>query len=185
MWTDHGPVCCVAYDRPFSEFASVGPAVELNGGARLARRFQVYAFYERAWLGSGSLEHEFGGQQGASTSAYGAGARFATHPDSWGLVVEMNVGYRTFEAEWENGTRLTPSDDLFSTRVGFGTEWRLNRATTVALMLVWGGGAFKDVTWTFADGSQADALGAFDTNGSYAPLGLQLAAHWDVFGSQN
>lgn len=185
MWTDQFSVCCSFSDRPFADFASAGPSIELDVGARFGRRYQVFAFYEHAWLGSGGLEDEFGGQRGAATSVYGAGVRFNTHPDKIGLLVEMNIGYRTFEAEWENGTRLTASDDLFSTRLGVGAEWRLSRATTVELLLVLGGGVFKDIEWTFADGSKTDALGAFDSYGSYAPIGVQLGAHWDVIRSDD
>lgn len=185
MWTDQTSVCCGFSERSFSEFASAGPSLEINAGARLGRIYQLFAFYEHAWLGSGTLDDEFGGQLGAVTSAYGAGGRLTINPHTWGMIFELHLAYRTFETEWENGTRLTASDDLVSTRLGFGVEWRLNRTTTLELLALVGSGILSDVTWTFADGSKADALGAFDTYGHYAPVALQLGVHWDVFGSQD
>lgn len=188
MWLDGEPVvdlCCTESVRPFSEFAGPGPSLGFDIGVRFARHYQAFAFGEHAWLSSGSLEDDFGGQTSASTSMFGGGFRFSTHPDTIGLLVEISLGYRTFEAEWESGTRLTAGDDLFSTRLGFGVEWRINPLTTLELLLIVGGGAFTDVEWTFADGTKRSALTGYDRYGQYIPFSLQLASHWDVISSDD
>lgn len=188
MWIDGEPLddlCCVESVRPFSEFAGPGPSLGLDLGVRFARHYQAFAFWERAWLSSGGLEDAFGGQKNTSTSMFGGGFRFSTHPDAIGMVVELSLGYRTFEAEWESGTQLTASDDLFSTRLGFGVEWRINRLTTAELLLMVGGGAFTDVKWNFADGTSRDALTGYDRYGQYIPFGIQFASHWDVISSDD
>lgn len=188
MWLDGEPigdVCCAETVRPFSEFAGTGPSLGFDLGVRFARHYQAFAFWEHGWLSSGTLEDAFGGQSGATTSMFGGGFRFSTHPDAIGMVVEIAVGYRTFEAEWKHGTRLTASDDLFSTRIGFGVEWRINRLTSLELLLMAGGGAFTDVEWKFADGTTRNALTGYDRYGQYIPFGIQLASHWDVISSDD
>lgn len=188
MWLDGEPIddmCCIETVRPFTEFAGPGPSLGLDVGVRFGRHYQGFAFWERTWLGSGALENQFGGQKSASTQMIGAGFRFSTHPDAIGMLVEIAIGYRTFEAKWQSGTRLTASDDLFSTRLGFGVEWRVQKRTTVEALIMVGGGAFTDVKWQFADGTTRDALTSYDRYGQYIPFGLQVAAHWDVIASKD
>ncbi len=123
MWTDREPddfFCCKQNPRPFSEFASPGPGVGVDLGARFGRNYQAFAFGEHAFLGGGPLKDEFGGQKSVTTTIVGAGVRFSTHPDSIGFLIEMSLGYRWFEAKWNDGTKLTANDDLFSTRLGVG-----------------------------------------------------------------
>lgn len=188
MWLDGQPVgelCCVDSVRPFGEFAGPGPSLGLDAGVRFGRHYQAFLFWERAWLSSGALHGAFGGQEGAISSMFGGGFRFNTHPDALGMILELGLGYRTFEAEWQSGTRLAAADDLFSTRVGFGAGWRLNELYTIELLALIGGGSFTDIEWTFADGSKQDALTAYDRYGQYIPLGIQFAFHWDVVGSDD
>lgn len=188
MWLDGEPVgdvCCVETVRPFTEFAGAGPSLGLDLGVRFGRHYQGFAFWERTWLGAGALDDAFGGQKSASTQMIGGGFRFSTHPDAIGMLVEIAIGYRTFQAKWQSGTRLTAADDLFSTRLGFGVEWRVQKRTTVEALVMVGGGAFTDVKWHFADGTSRDALTSYDRYGQYIPFGLQVAAHWDVIASKD
>jgi hypothetical protein len=187
-WLDGLPVgdlCCVESARPFAEFASTGPSLGAEAGVRFGRHYQGFAYWEHAWLGAGTLGDAFGGQTGANSSVFGGGFRFNTHPDHIGMVVEISLGYRTFEAEWQNGTRLTASDDLFSTQLGFGAAWRINRYTSLELLLRIGGGSLTDIQWRFADGTTENALSVSDRYGQYIPFGIQLASHWDVIRSDD
>lgn len=187
-WLDGLPVgdlCCVESARPFAEFASTGPSLGVEAGVRFGRHYQGFAYWEHAWLGAGTLGDAFGGQTGANSSVFGGGFRFNTHPDHIGMVLEISLGYRTFEAEWQNGTRLTASDDLFSTQLGFGAAWRINRYTSLELLLRIGGGSLTDIQWRFADGTTENALSASDRYGQYIPFGIQLASHWDVIRSDD
>ncbi len=187
-WLDGEPLndlCCIESARPLAEFASAGPSLGVEAGVRFGRHYQGFAFWEHAWLGSGTLENAFGGQDGADTTVFGGGFRFNTHPDGIGMVVEISLGYRTFEAQWNNGTRLTASDDLFSTQLGFGAAWRVNPYTSLELLLRIGGGALTDIKWRFADGTTENAVSRYDRYGQYIPFGLQLASHWDIVRSDD
>lgn len=188
MWTDREPVdyyCCSQNPRPFSEFATAGPGLGIDVGARFARSYQAFAFGEYTFLGAGPLEDAFGGQESATTSMFGIGVRFATHPDSLGFLIEMSLGYRSFEATWKDGTKLSANDDLFSTRFGVGGIWQINGNTSVEVMFVLGGGSFTDIEWTFADGSKAGALSGYDDRGQYIPIGFQAGVHWDIVRSKD
>lgn len=187
-WLDGEPIndlCCIESSRPLAEFASAGPSLGIEAGVRFGRHYQGFAYWEHGWLGSGTLENAFGGQQGADTTIFGGGFRFNTHPDSIGMVVEISLGYRTFEAQWSNGTKLTASDDLFSTQLGFGAAWRVNPYTSLELLLRIGGGALTDIQWRFADGTTENALSRYDRYGQYIPFGIQLASHWDIIRSDD
>lgn len=188
MWTDREPedyYCCTQNPRPFSEFATPGPGLELDVGMRFARNYQVFAFGEYAFLGAGPLDDAFGGQGTTTTSVFGLGVRFSTHPDSLGFLIEMSLGYRSFEATWKDGTKLSANDDLFSTRLGIGGIWQVNDNMSVDLLFVLGGGSFTDIEWTFADGSSSGALSGYDDRGQYIPLGFQLGVHWDIVRSKD
>jgi hypothetical protein len=188
MWTDRNWVnryCCSQNPRPFSEFASAGPGLGVDVGARFGRNYQAFAFGEYAFLAAGPLEDAFGGQESTRTSIFGLGVRFSTHPDSVGFLIEMSLGYRSFEAKWKDGTKLTANDDLFSTRLGVGGIWQINKTTSVDVLFVLGGGAFTDVEWTFASGDDASALQGYDDRGQYIPLGFQVGVHWDLISSKD
>jgi hypothetical protein len=183
MWTDREPdgyYCCRQNPRPFSEFAAPGPGIGVDVGARFARNYHAFAFGEYSFLGAGPLEGEFGGQESVRTSIFGVGVRFSTHPDSIGFLIEMSVGYRNFEAQWKDGTTLRANDDLFSTRLGIGGVWQVNKNTSVEIMMLVGGGAFTDVEWTFPNGDNSSALSGYDDRGQYIPLGFQAGIHWDI-----
>jgi hypothetical protein len=188
MWTDTEFVdqyCCSQSPRPFSEFASAGPGLGVDIGARFARNYQAFVFGEYTFLSAGPLENEFGGQDSVTTSIVGLGVRFSTHPDSLGFLIEMSLGYRSFRAEWKDGTTLTANDDIFSTRLGIGGIWQINPSTSLELLIVLGGGSFTDVEWTFADGDTASALIGYDERGQYIPLGFQVGVHWDIISSKD
>jgi hypothetical protein len=193
LWQDGqtaGGLCCVYFNRGFDDFASSGPMLELDIGARLDRNYNVFGLWEWGLLGDGDeLGDEFGGQDTARTHFLGVGLRFSTDPSRTGLLVEMALGWRHFSATWNNGTAFEATDDFFNTRIGLGLDLRINQQFSISPMLTFGGGVFGDAKWTFADGSSAGAFSPFlttpvDQGGQHMPVTLQIGIHHDAFGSK-
>jgi hypothetical protein len=165
--------------RSFADYASPGPSGELDVGARLGRRYNLFGLWEHATLGTGSLDDKaFGGQARGSTNLYGVGLRFSTDPADVGFLMEIALGVRDFHAHWDDGTTLALTD-AFDARVGIGADVRINRCFALSPMLVLGGGSFNRGHWSGPAGSQ----GAFDTldqPGQYGTLKLEVGAHFDV-----
>jgi hypothetical protein len=167
--------------RLFSAYASPGPAAEVDLGARLGRRYNVFALWEHASLGTGNLDPDsFGGQQRGATNLYGVGFRFSTQPDTVGFLLEIGVGYRTFDAYWADGTQLSLRDTFFDGRIGLGADIRVNKWLSLSPMVVFGGGAFTSGEFSGPSVS-GNAYTPFDQEGQYGTLALQLGAHADVF----
>jgi hypothetical protein len=159
--------------------------LEVDVGARIARNYVVFALLEYASLGAGdTLENEFGGQSRGSTQAIGLGMRFSSNPDNIGLLLELALGWRRFEANWESDTQLVASDDFFNTRIGIGMDIRLSRTLSLAPMLTVGGGLFDTIEWHFADGSKAGAFGELSATAPHTVATVQVGAHFDLFGSE-
>ena len=168
--------------RAFSDYASPGPVFEIDLGARLARHYNVFALWEHAALGTGSLDdRSFGGQDWGATNLFGVGFRFSTDPSRVGFVVEIGLGYRQFTAYWNDGTRLAMSDGWLDAHLGLGADIRMNRWLSLSPMMVLGGGSFGDAKWS-GPGGTGNALGPLDQNGEYGTLSFVLAAHADLFG---
>ncbi len=166
--------------RSFADYASPGPSFELNIGARLARRYNVFALWEHASLGTGSLDDSsFGKQQRGATNLYGAGLRFSTDPTSVGFLMEIALGYRDFRAYWDDGTKLTLSGGWLDARIGLGADIRINRWLSLSPMIVLGGGSFSRARWS-GPSIVGDALDPLDESGEYGTLSFQLGAHADV-----
>jgi hypothetical protein len=165
--------------------------IELDLGARLGRHYNVFGLWEWGILGNGDeLGDEFGGQTSAYTHLLGLGLRFSSDPDGFGVLVELALGWRRFEATWKNGTRFTATDDFFNTRIGVGADIRLNEQLSFTPMVTIGGGVFSEANWRFADGSEAGAFSSFlgtpaDEAGQHIPVTLQLGLHYDAFGSKD
>jgi hypothetical protein len=175
-------LCCVYENRGFDDFASSGPMLELDVGARLGRNYGVFALWEFGLLGDGDeLGDDFGGQDSAHTHLLGLGLRFSTDPDNVGLLVEIALGWRRFEASWGNGTELTLTDDFLNTRIGLGAEIRLDRYWSLTALATLGGGFFTESSWRLADGSETGAFSAGDREGQHVPITLQVGAHFDAF----
>ncbi len=181
VWVDGADVGTGIYyrRRTFSDYASPGPEFEIDLGARLSRRYNLFALWEHAVLGTGGLdENALGGQNRGASNLYGGGFRFSTEPDSVGFLLEVAFGYRDFHAYWSDGTELTLKD-AFDSRIGLGADIRLNPTFTLEPMVVLGGGTFHTARWSGPRGS-ADALGPLDDLGNYGTLTLQLGFHLDA-----
>jgi len=167
--------------RPFSAYASPGPAAEVDIGVRLGRRYNVFAMWEHASLGTGNLDpNAFGGQERGNTNLYGAGFRFSTQPNTVGFLVEIGLGYRDFRAYWADGTSLVMNDTFFDAHIGLGADIRVNKWLSLSPMAVFGAGAFQSAEFSGPSGSYP-ALGALDREGDYGTFSLQIGAHADVF----
>ncbi len=167
--------------RTFRDYASPGAMFQVDVGARVARHYNVFAMWEHASLGSGSLDgSSFGGQEHGATNLYGVGVRFSTDPSGIGFLMEVGLGYRDFRAYWNDGTRLTLSDGWLDGHIGLGADIRVNRWLSLSPMIVLGGGSFDSAHWS-GPGASGNALTPFDENGEYGTLTFQLGGHADVF----
>jgi hypothetical protein len=163
--------------RYFSSYAAPGPAAEVDVGARLGRRYNVFAYWEHASLGTGDLDpNSFGGQQRGNSNLYGVGFRFSTNPDGLGFILEIGIGYRDFRAYWADGTTLTLTDSIPDGRIGFGADIRVSKWLSLEPMVVFGAGSFATLEF-----SNHGALGPYDQSGQYSTFALELGAHADVF----
>lgn len=166
--------------RLFEDYASSGPAIEFDVGARLARRYTVFALMEHAFLGRGSLdENAFGGQSRGRMSLYGAGLRFSTDATSLGFLLELGLGYREFRAAWNDGTELSFTGGWLDARVGVGADIRVNKYFSLSPMLMFGGGTFGKARWS-GPGGNRDALDSNDDLGQYGTFAAQLGGHFDI-----
>ncbi len=179
-------ICCLYESRAWDDVASPGPMLELDAGARISRNYVVFGFWEFASLGKGDVVgDEFGGQSRGQTHHIGAGMRFSSNPDDLGIILEIALGWRRFQAEWEGGTKLTATDDFLSTRIGLGMEWRVSRSFTLTPMATIGGGVFEEIEWEFADGSKAGAFGDLSSTAQHTIGTLQVGGHFDLLQSRD
>jgi hypothetical protein len=167
--------------RQFADYASTGPVVELDVGARLALHYNVFALWEHTSLGTGSLDSAaFGGQERGATNLYGIGVRFSTNPTSTGFLAEIGLGYRDFHAYWSDGTELSLTGGWFDARIGFGVDIRISPWLSLSPMVVLAGGSFDSAKWSGPGGSR-NALTAYDDGAQYGTVSFVLGAHADVF----
>jgi len=167
--------------RMFSAYASPGPAAEVDVGARLGRRYNIFAMWERASLGAGNLDPDsFGGQQRGNTNFYGVGFRFSTHPDSVGMLIEVGFGYRTLKTYWANGNELSLDGTFFEGRIGLGVDLRISKWLSLSPMVVFSQGSFTSVQFS-GPTVRYGGFTPYDQEGQYNTFSLQLGAHADVF----
>lgn len=167
--------------RSFADYASSGPSVELNVGARLSHRYNVFGLWEHASLGTGSLDgNSYGGQERGATNLYGVGLRFSTDPTSVGFLMEIALGYRDFRAYWSDGTKLSMYDGWLDARLGLGVDIRLGRAFSLSPMFTLAGGSFSSGRWSGTPGDHS-VFTTLDDNGGYGFVGFQLGGHVDIY----
>ena len=159
---------------PFQDVATAGPAVEVDIGARFARRFVGYFFFDQAFLGRGNgvaWAAPHGGQSAPSTQAIGAGLRWELNPSGLGVVADVGIAYRWLTARWADATtvRMHGPGDV---RLGIGASWRVTRLVTLAPMMTAHSGAFSN---RYLNGGQ---LG--ESTSSYAAVAFTLNGHLDL-----
>jgi hypothetical protein len=190
-----------AFDLPYAGYyyevgdswdglASGGLALEGDVGARFARHYIVYGFWEHGWLGKGSDPSwrlgthatdlpPFGAQDSATTDYPGVGFRWSSRPDSVGLVVDLGLGYRWFRERWSSGTKMD-LQGFGEFRLGFGADIRINRAFSVSPLFMFSSGSFSDRQITLP-GKPQQTLGNTYA-GSHGTITLTVGGHFD-FGS--
>jgi hypothetical protein len=166
--------------RALGDYASSGPALELDVGARLSRHYNVFAIWEHAFLGTGSLDqHSFGGQKWGNSNFWGAGLRFSTNPNHAGFLMEVAVGYRDFHAYWSDGTELALTGSL-DARIGVGADIRVTRFFSLSPMITLGGGSFNSGHWSGPVQSGTAFTSQYDGSADYGTVSLQIGGHFDV-----
>lgn len=166
------------------DFASSGPSLELDAGARLARDYTVFLLWERAYLGAGDSSRDtelYGDPQGGNTDFYALGLRASSDADAVGLLTEICLGYRRARTEWDDGTALELTEAIFEARLSLGVDIRLNRMVSLTPMVSLGFGSFGKAELVEPDGTAHDLIrpdGDQDTHGWY---GLSMGGQVDLF----
>jgi hypothetical protein len=177
-------ICHVAETTAFSDYASSGPAFELDVGARLGRNYNLFLLWERAELGDGSAEADLhGGQRGGDTDFWALALRVSSNPDKVGFLTEIALGYRRFRAVWADGTELRLTNAPFEARIGLGADIRLSRAFSLSPLLTLGVGSFNEAEWANADGTTTPATDDFDIRAGHGWLTIGMGGHFDIGGS--
>jgi hypothetical protein len=176
-----------------SNFARSGPAVELNLGMRLARRYVAYVAWERAFLRGGRRSVEDADDRPlprsdrAETDFFGLGVRFGTDPDALSFQVDLALGFRTLRVFWDEADlpegaprelRLTQAP--FEFRMGAGADVRVSPEFSLFPMVTLGTGLFRSVDWVYADGSRRDAGEEDDQAYAHGWLMLGLGGNLDI-----
>jgi hypothetical protein len=161
----------------------IGNGVVLGGdiGARLAKKYIPYLFYEHGFMGKG---HHFSGTDASSTTDfYGIGFRFAG-ADDIGFVSDLSIGKRIVRVSDGSNTYELSGLEIF--RLGLGAEFRLQTLFTIEALLTVSGGSMSDTSGTikYDNGNEPDFKnGEVVKNATtYVVLGIGAGIHFDVFG---
>jgi hypothetical protein len=170
-------------------FVQPGAAVELDVGARLARRYILYVPFELGLVGAG---HRFEGTStGASTTFLGLGLRLLSGDvDSVSFASDVSLGFRTFQVSNASGTWSATGFEFL--RLGLGAEIRLSTLLTLSPMITISGGSVTDTSGniTFAP-NQGDGLtgplfhdnaSTAGSQASYYSFVIGCGVHVDLFG---
>jgi hypothetical protein len=133
-----------------------GAALELDAGARLARRYIPYLAVELGLVGAG---HRFDQTSTkANTSFVGIGLRVLSGDvDSVAFASEISFGFRKFEVSNDSGTWSASGFEFL--RVGLGAEIRLSTLFTLTPMIMLSGGSVSDTSGNIAFApNQGDGL---------------------------
>ncbi|MBK7582426.1 MAG: hypothetical protein IPI67_19770 [Myxococcales bacterium] len=172
------------YDEvKWSEYASSGPLWEVDVGMRFTRNYNVFFTWERAALGKGSAGPDAnGGQKTGSSDYYAIGLRFSSDADRVGFLTEIDLGWRRFKAEWEDGTQLQMTEAPLEFRIGLGADIRVTPFFSLSPMVTLGAGAFGKAEWQDAAGKKSDAYAPGDESAGHGWLTFQLGGHFDIPG---
>ncbi len=124
-------------------FVQPGVALQVDVGARLAKRYIPYDALELGVLGAG---HRFDGVGGAASTTFtGVGFRYlAGDPDSFAFLADVSFGLRQFVVSSGGSTWKATGPEIL--RLGFGVEVRLMRQLTLSPMITLSGGALTSTS---------------------------------------
>lgn len=176
------------YDYPdglsgpnWATVAGPGASFELDLGVRVARHFIIFGLWEAGALttGRGGFLDELGKQSHAQTHLFGAGFRFSSHPNETGLALEIALGFRSFQARYEDGSRLSLLSPI-EARMGVGADVRVARNFTVSPMLQISNGSFLTM---HLDQPGLPRQSLLQYEAAHGTLGLAIGGHFDLFAS--
>ena len=177
--------CIIVDSVPTHDYIKPGPAAELDLGARLARHYNLYGLWEHSWLGAGSATSAARGQPDhGDTDFLALGLRVSTNPNDLGFILDIAVGTRRMRAVWSDGTELQMTEAPFETRLGLGADVRMGERWSLMPMIALGLGSFGKVQWVNPDHSVQRATQPEDVALTHGWVGLQMAAHADIFGTR-
>lgn len=170
-------------------FARPGLGLQVDVGARLAKRFLPYAFYEHGFLGQG---HRFEGSDATSQSnLYGIGFRYtAFDVDSVGFLTDLSFGFRSVTVQNGSESYTMRSIEIF--RFGLGAEIRMSSMFVLSPLLSFSTGNMNDTDGSIhfsAKGSQDGITQPRYQNGQnisnqqgYLMVNIGVGGHFDLFG---
>jgi len=130
-------------------FIRPGLGLELDVGARLAKRYVPYLGLELGVAGAG---HRFDGTTtSASTAFFGVGFRYlAGDVDTVAFASDLSIGVRKFQVANASGTWTASGLEIF--RLGLGAEIRVNSSFAVSPMITLSGGTLTDTSGAISYG---------------------------------
>jgi hypothetical protein len=170
-------------------FVRPGLALEADIGARLAKRYLPYVFFEHGFMGQG---HRFDGSNAsAQTNLYGVGFRYtAFDVDNVGLLTDLSFGVRSVTINQGSESFTMRSLEIF--RFGLGAEIRLSTLFVLSPMVSIATGAMNDTDGNvhFSQKGSGDGLpGPTYNNGTsisqqngYIMVLLSVGGHFDLLG---
>lgn len=180
-------VSAQSYDEvKWSEYASSGPLFELDIGARFSRHYNVFFTWEHASLGTGDADAASNAwaisseQTSASTDYYAIGLRFSSNADKVGFLTEINLGWRRFNAEWDDGTQLRMYEAPLEFRIGLGADIRVTTFFSLSPMVTLGAGAFGGGELERQNGQKSDPFLPGDEAAGHGWATFHLGGHFDI-----
>lgn len=169
-------------------FVGTGPALEIDAGARLARRYIPYLGFELGLMEAG---HRFDGAGGGANTIFaGGGFRYiAGDPDSIAFLGDVSFGVRRLQVASGGSSWSTTAIEIF--RLGLGVDVRLSSMLTLSPAITLSGGTFINANGSVRFGpNQGDgqtsppfengaSIPGADQTSYYAVL-IGCGAHFDL-----
>jgi hypothetical protein len=151
-------------------FIRPGLGLEIDVGARLAKRYMPYLGLELGVAGAG---HRFDATTRASTAFFGVGFRYlAGDVDTVSFASDLSVGMRQFQVANGGGTWTASGLEIF--RLGLGAEVRISNYFTMSPMITLSGGTLHDTSGRVAfapnQGDGQTGPGTILPTGAYLPF---------------
>ncbi|HEX5099047.1 MAG TPA: hypothetical protein VFV94_06080 [Polyangiaceae bacterium] len=168
---------------PWTDFVHSGPALELDAGVRLARNYNIFGVWERAFLTSGS-SNLYGNPSGGDSDYFALGLRATSDADRIGVLTELSLGYRQARARYEGGDQVEMTGGILEGRIGVGLDLRLSPLFSLAPIVAIGVGSFDRVQYVFGSGGSVDLIKGYDTPGSHGWVTVGVGGSVDLFGAE-
>lgn len=178
------------YDGPSGQAETTGQwlkdgvAPEIDLGARLARRYVPYVFWEHGFMARGRRFE--GSDASLSTNFFGGGVRYlAGDVDGLSPVLDLAIGKRSLRASSGGATFTMSGVEFF--RLGLGAELRLASHATGSALVSFATGELSETDGTVLF-SRGDVKAPPYANGTrialqraYVAVTIGGAVHFDLF----